>query len=555
MKQRLAFKIVLALVGVVLVNVLVNQIDYQWDLTEDQRYTLSEEAKTAVANLESPITIDILLAGSLPAEFARLQQETVLLLEQFKVENKNIRYFLVNPQEGGNPAEIQNELQQIGLTPAAVTVEDEGKVSQELVYPWAMVNKGNKTVKVALLKNKLGATSEERINNSVQQLEYAFADAFSKLGLQSKKRIAVLKGNGELEDAYLADFITELKEYYNIGAFTLDSVATNPTKTLEALQAYDLALLAKPTIAFTDEEKYTLDQFMVNGGKSLWLLDQVAMNLDSLLNQKGENLATPINLNLNDILFRYGVRVNPVLVKDLYNTPIVLATGEANESSYNPLPWVYHPMVFSKNNHQINNNIEALRLQFSNTIDTLSNNYQKTILLESSPLSKPEGVPKKISLATIETKEQPQTYAGKGKLPLAVLVEGAFTSAYKNRIPPFKANSAKLEGKQNAMIVVADGDIIKNQLRNGKPLPLGYDKWTNNFYGNKEFLLNCVNYLLNDSGLINIRSKKVVIPLLDTKKIAEEKTKWQSIIIGIPLIIITLLGLGNVWYRKRKYLV
>ena len=314
----------------VLVNLLASYVHVRIDLTEDKRYTLSREAIATATQFESPVIIDVLLSGNLPSEFAKLKSETALLLEQFAVENKNIKFDFVNPlEDAASRQQTIAELQQIGLTPANVTIEEDGKVSQELVFPWAMVNHGNKTVKVPLLKNKLGSSSEERVNNSVQQLEYAFADAFTKLGIKEKKRIAVIKGNGELDDIFMADYLTTIRDYYNIGAITLDSVSENPQKVFDQLKSFDLALIAKPIVPFTDGEKYVLDQFIVNGGRSVWLIDQVAIEMDSLFNDKGSNVAIRRDLNLGDFFFKYGIRINPVLINDLYNTPIVLATGEA----------------------------------------------------------------------------------------------------------------------------------------------------------------------------------------------------------------------------------
>lgn len=527
----------------------------RFDMTEDKRYTLTDAAKQTAKQFESPVIVDVLLDGNIPAEFNKLKIETALLLEQFKTLNNNITYNLADPLEDAELREQTiTDLQQLGLEPARVTIEEDGKVLQELVFPWAMVTSRNKTIKVPLLKNKLGSTLEERINNSVQQLEYAFADAFAKLNLKKKKKIAVIKGNGPLEDRYLVDYLSSIREYYNIGAITLDSVATNAQDTFEQLKKFDLALIAKPTEAFSDGEKYVLDQFVVNGGKSIWLIDQVNMELDSLFNKTGSNVATLFDLKLNDFFFRYGVRINPVLVNDLYNTPIVLATGDGNDSQYNPLPWVYHPMVFSKENHPINKNIEAIRLQFANTIDTLPNTNKKTILLQSSVLSKPDGVPKTISLDVINQKPDQEQYHQNGNLPLAVLIEGAFSSAYKNRIKPVALHKTLEDGPENKMLVIADGDIVKNQLRNGQPLELGFDKWTSSFYGNKEFLVNCINYMLDDTGLINIRSKNVAIPLLDSKKIAEQKTKWQLINIGLPVVLAFILGISFSYYRKQRFM-
>jgi gliding-associated putative ABC transporter substrate-binding component GldG len=551
--KKFLISVVVALVAVLVVNILASFVYTRFDLTEDKRYTLSQPAIDVAQKFDSPVVIDVLLDGNIPPEFSKLKTETIQLLESFASKNKNITYNLVDPLEDESLAQQTiAELQSLGLQPASVTVEENGKVSQELVFPWAMVNHGDRTVKVALLKNKIGSSSEERINNSVQQLEYVFADAFTKLSITEKKSIAVIKGNGELQDRYLADYLTSIREYYNIAAITLDSVASNPQDVLDQLKSFDMALIAKPTEPFSDQEKYVMDQYVVNGGKSIWLVDQVAMEMDSILAGGGSAFALPRELNLKDFFFKYGVRINPVLVNDLYFTQIVLATGEGNDSQFDPVPWYYNPMVFSKNDHPINTNIEAVRYQFTSPMDILENDYDKTVLLQSSPLSKTDGTPRQISLDILNNPPDQETYTP-GNMPLAVLIEGDFVSMYKNRVKPLKLKNTTEEGTANKMIVISDGDVIKNQLRNGRPLELGYDKWTSSFYGNKEFLVNCTNYLLDNAGLINIRSKKVSIPLLDVKKIATEKTKWQIINIGVPVILTLLFGVFFGYYRKRKF--
>ncbi|MHA7862703.1 gliding motility-associated ABC transporter substrate-binding protein GldG [Flagellimonas marinaquae] len=545
--------IVKVIVAVVVINLLASFVYTRFDLTEDKRYTLSEPAVEVAQKFETPVIVDVLLDGNIPSEFAKLKAETIQLLESFASKNSNIKYNLVDPLEDSeNPQETVAQLQSLGLQPANVTVEENGKVSNELVFPWAMVNFNDQTVRVPLLKNKLGSTAEDRINNSVQQLEYAFADAFTKLSIEEKKSIAVIKGNGELDDIFIADYLTAIRDYYNIGAITLDSVASSPQNVLDQLKEFDLAIIAKPTEAFTDQEKYVMDQYMVQGGKSIWMVDQVNMEMDSIYAGGGEAIAIPRDLNLKDLFFKYGVRINPVLVNDLYFTQIVLATGEGNDSQYNPLPWLYYPMVFSQNNHPINTNIEAVRFQFTSPIDVLENDYQKTILLQSSPLSKTDGIPRVVSLDMINQQPDRETYVN-GNLPLAVLIEGNFSSMYKNRVKPLKLKNTLEEGPENKMIVISDGDVIKNQLRNGRPLELGYDKWTSSFYGNKEFLVNSTNYLLDNTGLINIRNKKVSIPLLDVKKIAEQKTKWQLVNIGLPVALTLLFGIFFGYSRKRKF--
>ena len=542
-----------ALASIIVLNILAGQFHYRFDLTDDKRYTLSAPAVAVAQRFSSPVVIDILLGGELPVEFTRLRTETVELLESFSSKNENIRYNLVDPL--GDPGQREQnmaQLQGLGLQPASVTVEENGKVSNELVFPWAMVNHGERTVKVPLLKNKLGSTAEDRINNSVQQLEYAFADALTKLSITEKKSIAVLKGNGQLEDIHMADFLGSIRDYYNIGPITLDSVATGAQKVLDQLRNFDMVLVAKPTEAFDEAEKYVLDQYMVQGGKSLWLVDRVAMEMDSIYAGGGSALAVARELNLGDLFFRYGLRIEPLLVNDLYFTQIVLATGEGTDSQYNPLPWYYYPMVFSQGDHPINANMEAVRMQFASPIALLGDNYHKTVLLASSPLSRPDGIPREISLEMLNAPPDRESYT-RGNMPLAVLVEGEFASIYRNRVKPLKLANASDQGPANKMILISDGDVIRNQLSGGRPLELGYDKWTNSFYGNKEFLLNATNYLLDDTGLLDIRNKRVSIALLDPEKVAAQRGNWTALNIGLPVVLTLLFGLGFNGYRKWKF--
>ena len=554
MKNRsVLLSLLLGLALIIGLNEITTNFNPRLDLTADGRYTLSETSKTLADQIDSPLIIDVLLDGDLPPEFARLRTEVSQFLSQLQAENSLIKINYVSPLEDAeNRPALVAELQSRGLTPANVSVEDGGKTTQELVFPWAMANYKNQTVRIPLLINKLGSTSEDRINASVQELEYAFADALTKLTVEEKKRIAILKGNGQLDDIYIADLLGELRNYYNLGVVTLDSVATNAKGTLESLINFDMAILAKPSIAFTEEEKYVLDQFIMQGGRSVWLMDGARIELDSLLNESGSAIAIPNELNINDLLFRYGVRLNPNLVNDMYCTQIVLASGEGSGSQYNPLPWVYHPMVFPGNDHPITENIEALRFLFSSSLDTVESSMRKTVLLKSSPLSRSEGIPKLISLELLNSPPDPKSYSG-GGLPLAVLLEGPVRSAYTNRIAPVDLNGARDTGPENAILVVADGDVIKNQLNEGRPLELGYDKWTNNFYGNKTFLLNAINYMLDEKGLLALRSRAVNISTLDIQKVADTRSTWQLINIGLPLLVLLGFGMGYRAWRKRKY--
>ena len=542
------------MVGLILVNLLASIFHQRFDLTRDHRFTLSPAAKAILDEVRSPIVIDVFLKGNFPPEFRKLQNETRQLLEEFEAYNPNIRFDFTDPlSEGDDANAIAQEFYELGMTPARVSVMENGKTSETLIFPWAIASFNNKTVKIPLLKNKLGATDEERVNNSVQQLEYAFADGLSQLVRTKKKKIAVMRGNGELPDAYIANFIQDIRKYYFVAPFTLDSTAVNPGKTLRYLKDFDLIIEAKPTQAYTEKEKYLLDQYLMQGGKVIWLVEKVAMETDSLFNKTGKALAFPRDLNLNDLFFPYGLRINPVLINDIYSAPIILASGSGNDTRFTPYPWFYSPLTTSPKTHPIINNIEAVKFEWANQIDTLRNEVKKTILLSSSPQTKIEGTPLEISLNILNTKPNLSTYTA-GEQALAVLFEGRFKSAYKNRVKPFEADKPIDLSEPTKMIVVADGDVIKNQLKKGEPLELGFDRYTGNTYGNKEFLMNSVNYLLDDSGLIDIRSKEISIAFLDAEKVAKEREKWQFINLIIPLLLLALGAFAFNYFRKNRYL-
>lgn len=550
-------KSVLFIIAILLiVNGIGNTFFYRFDLTQDQRYTLSKTSLNILKDVKEPLIVDVFLKGQFPGEFKKLQTETQQILEEFKAYNKNITFQFVNPIENEEERDtIMQSFLERGLTPVNVTVDDKGKQTQEVVFPWAIATYQGKSTKVPLLKNVMGASTAEKVVSSVQHLEYAFANAFNTVAKAKEKKIAVIKGNGEMHDLLMADFIKQVRENYFIGTFTLDSVAKKPNESLKYLKKYDLAIIAKPTEKFTDEEKLVLDQFIINGGKTLWLVDQVNIEMDSLYNDSGATLAFPFDLNLNDMFFKYGFRINPTLVKDVMATPIALATGEQGSATqYTQYPWFYSPLIYPASKNPIVTNVDALKFEFANGIEVLKNDIKKTVLLQSSPYSKLIGTPVEVNLNMVSERPEQGEFKNTGNIPMAVLLEGKFHSVYQNRVMPFPEQSFQAVGKDNKMIVVSDGDLIRNQLdKNFQPLELGYDKWTNKLYGNKEFLMNCVNYLLDDSGLINIRSKEVNLPLLDKEKVYASYTQTQWITVGLPIVVLAIFGFVFTFLRKRKY--
>lgn len=550
---KLLIRLVVALV---VLNVLGTFVYKRFDFTQDHRYTLSESTVTIVDRVHEPVVIEVFLKGNFPLEFRRLQNETKQLLEEIESRNANIKFKFTDPNEDGKEkTAVVEQLYNYGLKPVTITVNDKGAQSQQLVFPWALVSYGEKVSRVQLLKNMMGANTEEKVISSVQHLEYAFAEAINKVTQEKSKKIAILKGNGELEDAYIADFLMTVRESYHIAPFTLDSVAKTPQKTLEQLKDYDLAIIAKPTKPFSEEEIGVLDQYVMNGGKTLWLIDQVQADFDSL-RRDGRMLAYPKDQSLGELMFKYGVRINPVLVKDEISTKIKLASGrQGSETVYSDFLWKFSPFVYPDSEHPIIKNIEGVKYDFASPIDTLKNGVKKTILAKSSKYSSLVGTPNEISFEVINEQLTPEFYQGKGSYILGVLLEGNFPSVYKNRVLPFAVDKPLSESVNTQMIVISDGDIIKNQLdEKGMPLELGYDKWTNMLYGNKELLLNSVNYLLDDTGLINLRTKEVKIPMLDKLRVEQQYTSIQMKVLVIPIVLVVIFGCVFILIRKRKFI-
>ncbi|MGK0413445.1 MAG: ABC-2 type transport system permease protein [Polaribacter sp.] len=538
--------IVFLIIGLLVLNVINQGFYNRFDLTADKRYTLSETTNLILSAVDKPLFITVYLEGDFPSEFKRLQVETRQYLEELSAENPNIKIHFENPDDQ------RESLIKKGMMPSQLTVEEDGKLSEAIIFPWAEINFSKKATIVSLLPTAIIASQEEQLQKAIENLEYGFSNAINSIIQTKKKRIAIITGNGELQDIYQYSFLSEVSKKYKLAKFTLDSVATNPQQTLKDITTFDLAIIAKPTRKFSEKEKLTLDQFITNGGKTLWMLDNVQADQDSLFNN-GKMLAYPRDLNLTDLLFSYGIRLNTTLIKDLYAAKIALATGNVgNQTQFQNLDWFYHPLVGGNPNHAITKNIAPVRLQFANQIDTLKNNLKKTPLLMSSPLTQKVGTPAIIELQSVADEPQEKEYVSGNQL-FAILLEGAFNSGYKNRIKPFETSLFRENAINNKMIVIADGDVGKNQILKGQPTDLSRDKWTNEQFGNKDFLLNAVDYLLDDTGLMALRNKTLQVNMLDKQKAFKERTFWQFFNIGLPLILLFAFGIIFTYLRKRKY--
>lgn len=536
--------IVLLAIGLILINAIAAKFNYRWDLTSDKRYTLSDTSKDLIADVDENMLIKIYLKGDFPLDFKRLQQETSQHIQELKSNNSKLHYQFVNPSG------IENELVERGFQPSQLTVEENGVISEAIIFPWAEIFYKNKSAKVPLLLDSQ-ESQEEQLQFSIENLEYAFSSAIASLLSDKKKTIAILRSNDELADIYLYDFLSTLKEKYSIAPFLLSKPNENAKTILKDLKEYDLTILAKPTKAFTETEKLILDQYIMNGGKTLWLLDNAVAEMDSL-QETGEALFIPRDLNLTDLLFAYGVRLNFKLVEDLYCSKIAIATGNVgNKTQFNQFLWRYYPLVNPNKSHPISKKLNAINLLFPTSMDTLKNDVHKSVLLKSSKLTRLSGLPTLINLSSIADKITPEDFDDNSQI-LGVLLEGNFNSAYQHRTKAFETDF-KAVSIPNKMIIFSDGDLIANQIQNGQPTAMDVDKWTGQQFGNKDLLLNSVAYLLDETGILNLRSKSLDIKLLNKERMLNEKRAIQFISIVLPLLFLGIFGIIYSFIRKRKY--
>ena len=538
--------IILLIIAIIVFNYASQSVYKRFDLTSDKRYTLSKTTLDIISKVDKTLFINVYLEGDFPSEFKRLQIETQQYLEELASENSNI---IINFE---NPDNQREALIKKGMMPSQLTVEEEGKMTEAIIFPWAEINYGKKTSIFSLLPNAMLASQKEQLQKAIENLEYSFSNAINTVNTDIQKKVAILIGNGELQDMYQYSYLSEVAKKYRLAKFTLDSVTKNPQQTLSDLLNLDLAVIAKPTEKFSEKEKLVLDQFIANGGKTLWMLDMVQADQDSLATNN-KMLAYPRDLNLTDLLFSYGVRINSSLIKDLYAAEIPVATGQVgNQTQFKNLDWFYHPLAGANPNNVITKNVTPVRLQFANQIDTLKNNIKKTPLLVSSVFTQKVGTPVFIELQSI-AEEVLETDYKSGNQLFAVLLEGQFKSAYKNRVKPFTSKFYKEQSAPNKMVVIADGDVGKNQLLKGKPYDLARDKWTNQQFGNKDFLLNTIDYLLDDTGLMQLRNKSLKIRMLDKQKAFKERTYWQFLNVISPLLLLFGFGFVFNFLRRRTY--
>jgi ABC-2 type transport system permease protein len=539
---------------VIFLNIIGSFVFTRIDLTSEKRYTLSDATKKLIKNLDDIVYFKIYLDGDFSgaAGFQRLRNETRDMLNQFRAYSDNIQYEFINPLESSDKKEVNDLCHQLvnkGIQPSSHPVK-----KQTYIFPGAIVTYKEKEMPLQLLNSQIGIAPEEVFNRSVQALEYNIASVIKKLLTIHKPKIAFIEGHGELDKYETGDISNSLSEYYNVQRIKINH-------KIKALKDIKLIIIAKPDSIFDDKDKFIIDQFVMKGGRVLWLIDPVFASMDSL-RTSDETVGIAQNLGIEDQLFKYGVRLNYDLIQDLNAMPIPVKTGNlGNQPQLSYMPWYFFPVVMPDIKHPIVNNLNAIKFEFVSSIDTVGSKFiTKKILLTTSRYSRTLGTPVSINL-DIMRKEPDERLFDKPNIPVAVLLEGTFTSLFKNHITPEIAKDKEIDFREssvpNRMIVVSDGDVIKNmvEMYNGSkyPLPLGYDKYTRESFGNKDFLLNCIDYLCDDSGLIDVRSRELKLRLLDKTKINKNKLMIQLANTGIPILLVLCFGLIHGFIRKRKY--
>ncbi len=572
LKKNQIVAFLVTVVIVVLVNVIGSYVFTRFDLTSEKRYTLSPTTKEILNDLNDYVYFKVYLEGDFPAGFKKLRRETKEMLDEFRAYSKFIDYEFINPSESADAAErneTYKQLYQAGLNPTDVVVKNrDGSSKQMVIWPGALVSYRNNTeIAIDLLKNQIGQSSEQALNASMQNLEFRLIDAVKKVIRLQKPNIAFIEGHGELSEQEVHDIAQTLAQNYNVVRLEIDGKidalmhrTQDEESDVKAFPSYDAIIIAKPTQPFDERDKFLIDQYIMHGGKVLWMVEPVYATMDSLQSQES-TIGLEQDLNLDDMLFKYGVRLNRDLLLDLTCASLPIRTGQvAGQAQLEFFRWYYFPLLQAASEHPMVRNMNAIKADFVSSMvaTTSANDIEQVPLLKTSDYTKVSGTPVFITLAMLRQAPDKRMFASKGK-NVAYLLKGSFPSLYANRIPQEIAedNGTNFmeESVPTAMIVVADGDIIRNQIdiKTRKPLPLGFDQYTQNTYANKEFIENAIGYLVEGEGMIDIRSRELKVRLLDDTKINRERTKWQVVNTLLPIAVIIALGFVMAFIRKKKY--
>lgn len=526
--------IVLSLIGI------FKLLDLEYDLTKDKRYSLSKRSISKLVKIDEPIRIDVFLEGNLPNRFIGFRNQLDALLSQLQKYSGNIILNYNNPYEFGDSEDVIEEMQRYGMTPEIVFENTNGNRKESIIFPWIILNVGEHSERVSLLSKQLGDTENKKIVRSLQQLEFKIMEGLHKVTLNEKPNLAILTSHQTSEQVKLADLLKSLRSYYNLASFDLKTKGVTKQAALENLKRFDGLIISNPKTEFTQSEKYILDQYLLNGGGQLWLVDGIQVDIDSLFNLSGKTYGFPRELNLNDYFFNIGIKIKKTIIEDLYCAPIVLANGKNNNTKYIPYPWPFYPLSKPLNTSLIGKDVGTVISQFASPLDTINTDLNKTILMRTSEYTKSQGPPVLIELEKVTLKINPSIYNESSKI-LGILIEGKNKSLFYNRVKPLSITNIKNEGIIK-MIVFGDGNLAENQTEKGFPLTLGFDKWTNNFYGNKTLVMNAIHHLMDNKELLSLRKKNWEVAFLDKQKINKTITRWKGFVLLTPLFFIICTG-------------
>ena len=565
-----------AIIIIVLVNLIGRYVYTRFDLTSEKRYTLSDSTKELLRGIDETILFRVYLEGDFPGDFKRLQNETKDMLNQFRSYNDYVEYEFFDPN-GFDDKEKQQEfyrtLAQKDIVPTIIEDKGEGSVKRQIIIPAVEVTYKGRTTIVNLLPGQKWVSQAEELNNAVQALEYNLTDAIRKLSKIKRARIGFLQGHGELERENIFDIQMALVDYYTLENVTIDGnvnslterklIINNDSTSKDTTKykfenRFDLLIIPKPTQPFSDQDLYIIDQFVMYGGRILWLIDPVAMDIDSLQNK---DVAIGVRFpfeNLDEMLFYYGVRVNPNLLLDIRCMPIPMQDGTmGGKPTINFHPWYYFPEFVPTLDHPIVKNLDLIKGEFVSSIDLIDNDIQKTVLLTTSEYVHVSNVPVRVDL-NVARVEPDQRLFNHQNLPVAVLLEGQFRSAWRNRLSPYFTEIPEMGYRDlsdsTKMIVISDGDMIRNRFnyQYNQPYPLGYDNYTRTMYANKNFILNAVNYLCGDEDILTLRSREIKLRKLDPMSVKENRLKYQLINIIVPIVVLVVAGLAILLIRRGR---
>jgi ABC-2 type transport system permease protein len=534
-----------------LINVLSSFVFFRIDLTDEKRYSIKPATRAILQNLDDDVYIEVYLSGELNASFQRFQKSIRETLEEFRIYSDNkVQYTFADPGSAmGEKAqrEFMAELASKGIQPTRVFDKKEGQRIEKIIFPGAVISYGGAETGVMLLKGNKAGSPEEEINQSVEGIEFELANAIYKLANDSPKRIGLVSGHGELEGNEAAALRSSLTEVYDAGEVSLLS---------GGLYDYDALIIAKPITAFSVQEKYRLDQYIMHRGNVLFLIDKLEAHMDSA--SRADYYAFPYNLDLDDMLFRYGVRLNMEMVQDRVSGRYPVITGETGgKPKIQLIDWPFFPLINRYADHPVTHNLDAVMLRFAGTIDTVkAAGIRKTPLLFSSQYARAMAAPVLVSIQSLRNDINADRFK-QSYIPVAYLLEGKFTSLFKNRFVPEGENPKVFReiSRPAKLMVVADGDLAKNVVnpRTGEPQPLGFDPVSNYTFANKDLVMNMLAFLTDENGLISARNKDVRIRPLDRERVNTERTKWQFINIAVPLLLLFVFGSVRTVLRKRRY--